>query len=112
MFKTVKNTKLIESKIEVKKSIFISNIAYVETEEEALKRIEEVKEKYKDATHNVYAYLVLDNGDKYRCSDDGEPAKTAGSPILSLIQNKDLKNIVIIITRYFGGTELRDRWTC
>ena len=106
MFKTVKNTNLIESKTEVKKSIFISNIAYVESEAEANDRIEEVRNKYKDATHNVYAYLVLDSGEKYRCSDDREPAKTAGSPILSVIQNKDLKNLVIIVTRYFGGTEL------
>lgn len=112
MFKTVKNTNLIENKIEVKKSIFISNIVYVETEDEALRKIEEVKEKYKDATHNVYAYLVLENNEKYRCSDDGEPAKTAGAPVLSVIQNQDLKNIVIVITRYFGGIELRNRWSC
>ena len=106
MFKTVKNINLIENKIEVKKSIFISHIAYVESEAEANEKIEEIKNKYKDATHNVYAYLVLDSGEKYRCSDDGEPAKTAGSPILSIIQNQDLKNLVIIVTRYFGGTEL------
>lgn len=110
MFKTVKNSNLIENKIEVKKSIFISNIAYVETEEEAQKLIEKVKEKYKDATHNVYAYLVLESNEKYRCSDDGEPAKTAGAPVLSVIQNQDLKNILIVVTRYFGGTELRNRW--
>ena len=106
MFKTIFNSNLIESKIEVKKSIFISNIAYVETEADALLKIEEVKEKYKDATHNVFAYLVLDNGEKYRCSDDGEPPKTAGAPILSLIQGRELKNILVVVTRYFGGTEL------
>lgn len=112
MFKTVKNNNLIENKVEIKKSIFISNIAYVESEEEALDRISEVKDKYKNATHNVYAYLVVDNGIKYRCSDDGEPAKTAGAPILSVIQNQDLKNIVVVVTRFFGGIELRNRWTC
>lgn len=112
MFKTIKNTNLIENKIEIKKSIFISNIGYVQSEIEALERIEEIKNKYKDATHNVYAYLVLDSGEKYRCSDDGEPAKTAGSPILSVIQNQDLKNLVIIVTRYFGGIELRNRRSC
>lgn len=110
MFKTVSNKKLIENKIEVKKSIFISNIAYVESEEEAMLRVSQIKEKYRDATHNVFAYFVLDNGEKYRASDDGEPAKTAGPPVLSVIENQELKNIVIIVTRYFGGTELRYWW--
>lgn len=112
MFKTVKNTNLIENKIEIKKSIFISNIKYVETEEEAEEAIKKIKEKYKDATHNVYAYLVLETQEKYKCSDDGEPAKTAGAPVLSVIQNQNLKNIVIVITRYFGGIKLRYRWPC
>lgn len=102
MFKTIKNestSELIE-----KKSKFISNIFYVETVLEAEKKIEEIKKKYHDARHNCYAYRIIDkNGNIERQSDDGEPAGTAGSPILGMLQKRKLCNVLVVVTRYFGG---------
>lgn len=74
-------------------------------EEEALKFIEEISKKHWDATHNVYAYKVRENNIS-RCSDDGEPAKTAGAPVLDVIEKEGLTDVVIVVTRYFGGTLL------
>jgi uncharacterized YigZ family protein len=76
---------------------------YVESEEEAKAFVEEISEKYKDARHNVYAYVV--NGQE-KAYDDGEPKGTAGLPIRSLIHQKRLNNIVIVVSRYFGGIKL------
>lgn len=93
-----------ESELVEKKSRFISNLIHVETEEEAKHKINEIKKKFYDAKHNVFAYRVYENGniiDKY--SDDGEPSGTAGKPILDMLKQKEICNVLIVVTRYFGG---------
>lgn len=89
-----------------KKSRFIANVFSVSTEEEAMKIIEETKKKYWDARHNCYAFVIGERGEITRCSDDGEPAGTAGRPILEVITGANIRNILVIVTRYFGGTLL------
>ena len=87
-----------------KKSRFIANIYRVESVEEAEKRIKEVKRKYYDAKHNCFAFSVLEENQLItRMNDDGEPSGTAGEPILNVINKNNLVNILIIVTRYFGG---------
>jgi uncharacterized YigZ family protein len=86
---------------EEKHSRFIAEIKPVSNEEEALAFIKEQKSKYWDARHNVYAYRLL--GDECRFSDDGEPHGTAGKPILDIITGRQLSNVCIVVTRYFGG---------
>lgn len=90
---------------EEKHSKFIANLRHCETEEEALKFIEEMRSKYWDARHNCFAYSV-ENGKISRFSDDGEPHGTAGKPILDVINGNGLTNTIIVVTRYFGGTLL------
>ena len=92
-----------EGELVEKKSRFIATVRPVETEEEALAFIEEMKKKYWDARHNCYVYSVGMNREATRCSDDGEPSGTAGEPILNAITKNNLKNVLIIVTRYFGG---------
>jgi len=89
-----------------KKSRFIANIAPVSTEEEAQAFLDLIRKQYKDAGHNVYAYRVGLKSEIVRCSDDGEPSGTAGKPVLEVIQGNDIKNVVVVVTRYFGGTLL------
>lgn len=84
-----------------RKSRFIGFIAPVETEQQALDFINEIKQKHRDATHNTYAYL-LKNGIK-RYSDDGEPQGTAGVPMLDCIEKEGLTDVAVVVTRYFGG---------
>ena len=84
-----------------KKSRFIGRIWPVETEEEALARIQEMKKKHYDATHNCWAYIIRDGA--VRFSDDGEPGGTAGIPMLQVLQREGLFNVVCVVTRYFGG---------
>ena len=84
-----------------KKSRFIGRIWPVETEEEALQRIQEMKKKHYDATHNCWAYIIRDGA--VRFSDDGEPGGTAGMPMLQVLQREELYNVVCVVTRYFGG---------
>ena len=84
-----------------KKSRFIGRIWPVETEEEALARIQEMKKKPYDATHNCWAYIIRDGA--VRFSDDGEPGGTAGMPMLQVLQREGLFNAVCVVTRYFGG---------
>ena len=84
-----------------KKSRFIGRIWPVETEEEALARIQEMKRKHYDATHNCWAYIIRDGA--VRFSDDGEPGGTAGMPMLQVLQREGLFNAVCVVTRYFGG---------
>ena len=100
--------KIIESNIEEelteKKSKFLAHLYYVESEKEAKKIINDCKKKYHDARHNCYAYRVFqDNELIENFSDDGEPSGTAGMPMLTLLKGNDLVNILIIVTRYFGG---------
>ena len=89
-----------------KKSRFIANIKSVETVEEAQVYIEEMKKKYWDASHNCSAFSVGTEQVTTRCSDDGEPSGTAGKPILEVISGSGIHNIVVVVTRYFGGTLL------
>ena len=84
-----------------KKSRFIGRVWPVETEEEALEKIQEMKKKHYDATHNCWAYIIKDGA--VRFSDDGEPGGTAGMPMLQVLQREGLHNIVCVVTRYFGG---------
>ena len=87
-----------------KKSRFIANIYIVENKEQAEGKIKEIKKKYYDAKHNCFAYSVLeDNQTIVKMSDDGEPSGTAGEPILNIILKNGLQNVLIIVTRYFGG---------
>lgn len=88
-----------------KKSRFIGQIAHVETEEEALAFLEEIRATHRMAKHNVYAY-VLRAGGRIRYSDDGEPQKTAGMPTLEAIQHAGLVDVACVVTRYFGGVLL------
>ncbi len=101
---TVKQEAIDEFK--EKKSLFIGYIKRIEEEEEAKAFIEHIKSKHKDATHNVYAYIVGKNFEIQRYSDDGEPQGTAGVPILEVIKKIGITDCVIVVTRYFGGTLL------
>ena len=87
-----------------KKSRFIGRVWYVESEEEALSRIQEMKKQHYDASHNCWAYVIRDGA--MRFSDDGEPGGTAGNPMMQVLQREELYNIVCVVTRYFGGTLL------
>lgn len=92
--------------IVMKKSRFIATVCPAQTEEEALEFIENSKKKYWDATHNCYAYVIGTKNPIMRYSDDGEPSQTAGKPMLDVLTNKELTNLVVVVTRYFGGTLL------
>ncbi|MBO4366477.1 MAG: YigZ family protein [Clostridia bacterium] len=85
-----------------RKSEFIADVKPVKTEEEALAFLEEIKKKTADARHHVYAYILQENG-TVRFSDDGEPHGTAGMPVLTLLRKAELSDVVLVVTRYFGG---------
>lgn len=91
---------------EEKKSVFIGQIKRVYTEEEAREFIDQVKKKHREATHNCFAYVLGEKKLIMRYSDDGEPQGTAGVPILECINKKDVVDVVVVVTRYFGGTLL------
>lgn len=95
-----------QGEIEVKKSKFIATIAPVNTEEEAIAFIDDMKKKYYNATHNCSAYIIGENNEITRFSDDGEPSRTAGLPMLDVLLGEKLHNVVAVVTRYFGGTLL------
>ena len=103
-YKTVYRGK--EGEIIEKKSRFIATVRLVETEEEALAFIEEMKKKYWNATHNCFAYVIGERRECVRCSDDGEPSGTAGKPMLDVLLGEDMYNTAVVVTRYFGGTLL------
>lgn len=92
--------------IEEKKSRFIAQVAAVATEEEALAFIEARKKQFWDARHNCYAYVLGEKAQTVRFSDDGEPAGTAGRPILEALLNSGIRDLVVVVTRYFGGVLL------
>lgn len=96
------------AEIEEKKSRFIAHLAHVESEDEALAFLEEIRAKHRMARHNVYAYILRGEGasERIRYSDDGEPQKTAGLPTLQTLQHAGLTDIACVVTRYFGGTLL------
>ncbi len=86
-----------------KKSRFIANFKEIESEEEALAFIGKIKKRYWDARHNCYAFVAGENHNLQRCSDDGEPAGTAGRPMLDVLLKEDIHNAAVVVTRYFGG---------
>ena len=94
-------TQFGEDEFYEKKSRFIGRAWPVETEEEALEKIQQMKKQHYDATHNCWAYIIKDGA--VRFSDDGEPGGTAGMPMLQVLQREGLFNIVCVVTRYFGG---------
>lgn len=93
-----------EAEIVEKKSRFIGQLTHVETEEEALAFLEEIRAKHRMARHNVYAYVL--RGGRVRYSDDGEPGGTSGMPTLETLQHAGLQDVAIVTTRYFGGVLL------
>ena len=102
MFITIKED--ISSELVEKKSKFIANVYKVKSREEAEQKIKEVKKKYYDARHNCSSYRVLEDGNIIeKASDDGEPSGTAGGPMLNILQKNNLCNILVVVTRYFGG---------
>ena len=100
-FKTIENNAMAE--IEEKRSKFIANLYYVQSVEEAESKIKEIKKKYYYARHNCYAYIIKEEVITKKSSDDGEPSGTAGSPILNVLEKNNLINVLLIVTRYFGG---------
>ncbi len=102
MFKTIKENASYE--IVEKKSKFIANAFYVESKEEAENIIKQINKKYYDARHNCYAYRIFTQENIIeKASDDGEPSGTAGAPMLTILSKNNLANILVIVTRYFGG---------
>lgn len=95
-----------EGEITEKKSRFIATVEAVENEEEAIAFIEKMKKKYWDARHNCSAYVIGSKGELERCSDDGEPGGTAGKPMLEVLRGTRIRNVAVVVTRYFGGTLL------
>ncbi len=95
-----------EAELVEKKSKFIATVCPVKSEEEARAFIAEMRKKYWDATHNVFAYQIGERNEIQRSSDDGEPQGTAGKPVLDVLAGGDIKNTAIVVTRYFGGTLL------
>lgn len=95
-----------EAEITEKKSRFIATVCSVETEEEALVFIESMRKKYWNARHNCFAYVIGKNGELLRCSDDGEPQGTAGKPMLDVLMGEEVRNVAVVVTRYFGGVLL------
>jgi len=94
------------AEVESKKSRFIANAVYAGSEEEATAHIEAMKKKYYDARHNCYAYIIGKDAGKVKFSDDGEPSQTAGLPIFNVLKESGIRNICVVVTRYFGGTLL------
>ena len=95
-----------EGEITEKKSRFIATVRSVESEEEAQRFIGEMKKKYWDARHNCSAYVLGPKGELSRCSDDGEPSQTAGRPMLEVLLGEEIRNVAVVVTRYFGGVLL------
>ncbi len=89
-----------------KKSRFIANVFDVDGEEKAAEYINEVRKRYWDARHNCWAYVIGGSNEIQRFSDDGEPSGTAGKPILEVLDGSQVRNCLIVVTRYFGGTLL------
>lgn len=103
VYKTVKEQS--RSLLVEKKSKFIANVKPVDNEEEALEFLAQMRSEYSDATHNVYAY-VIDENNIFRYSDDGEPSGTAGMPVLDAVRKAGIVDVIVVVTRYFGGTLL------
>ncbi|MBR2178879.1 MAG: YigZ family protein [Selenomonadaceae bacterium] len=105
-YKTVLSGETFETEYEINKSKFIAHVKQVEDEEEAKTFLQQLKKKYFDATHNCSAWVLGVDGGKQKSNDDGEPGGTAGNPILETIKKNDLVNVIVVVTRYFGGIKL------
>lgn len=104
-FITIKEN--VQAQIIEKKSKFIANLFYIEDIKQAEEIMRDTKKKYFDARHNCIAYRIIDNGQVIeKSSDDGEPSGTAGAPMLNILQKNSLVNVLVIVTRYFGGVLL------
>lgn len=102
MYQTITNHSTFE--LVEKKSRFIANLIYIENKEQAELEIKQWKKKFHDARHNCFAYRILEEESIYeKSSDDGEPTGTAGGPILNILQKNNISNVLVIVTRYFGG---------
>lgn len=103
MFKTISEN--LEGQIVEKKSKFIANVIKVNSEEEAASELEKIRKKHFDAKHHVFSYVIQkdENSVIERFSDDGEPSGTAGQPILNILRNEHITNVIVVVTRYFGG---------
>lgn len=99
--KYIKNT--VSNEIIIEKSRFITSLYRVENIDEINSILSQTRKKYYDATHNCFAYILGDNAEVSKASDDGEPSKTAGFPILDVLKKNELTNVLCIVTRYFGG---------
>lgn len=100
MFYTIKDE--CSAEITEKKSKFICNVFHVESVQEAKDKLNIIRKKYHDARHNCYVYKVVEE-DAFKASDDGEPSGTAGVPMLNIVNGRNLSNILVVVTRYFGG---------
>ena len=106
-YRTIQETDdSIETLYEIQKSKFITHLRHVDNEEDARAFIQAMKKKYFDARHNCSAYVLGEGADKQKSNDDGEPGGTAGNPILEAIKKNELTNVVVVVTRYFGGIKL------
>lgn len=95
-----------EHEIVIQKSRFIAHVTRVETEQEAQEFIQNIKKQHWNATHNCSAYLIGEHDQIQKANDDGEPSGTAGVPILEVLKKRNLKDTVVVVTRYFGGIKL------
>lgn len=95
-----------EKEIVIEKSRFIGYVRKAESEEEAIQFIEQIKKKHWNATHNCSAYLIGEQDQYQKANDDGEPSGTAGKPMLEVLKKQGLKDVVVVVTRYFGGIKL------
>ncbi len=121
LYKTIVQNSEFEI-FKIKWSRFIGNVFHIENKEEAEKHLKDIQKKYRDATHNCYAYTYGTNvnfdlfgnveimPEYFKQSDEGEPTNTAGKPILAQIQGHKLHNVLVVVTRYFGGTLLGVGW--
>ncbi len=103
-YRTVKQAG--EAKLEISKSLFLTHVSPAATEEAAIAFIQEIKKQHSEATHNCSAYVIGQHGQIQKADDDGEPGGTAGRPILEVINKSEVKDAVIVVTRYFGGIKL------
>ena len=95
-----------ESEIVIQKSRFLTFVKRAETEEEAIRFIQEIKKTHHNATHNCSAYMIGEHDEIQKANDDGEPTGTAGVPMLEVLKKQGLKDTVVVVTRYFGGIKL------
>lgn len=103
-YRTIEKDGLYE--LEIKKSRFICHAKRVSNEDEALEFISTIKKEHNKANHNCSAYMIGDHDEIQRAHDDGEPSGTAGVPMLEVLKKRELKNVAVVVTRYFGGVKL------